>query len=216
MKVSREHIHTHASATHEDATAQLREGGSPAACAAVCRRLAAVLDAELAAARVAGAGVACAVGCDFCCHLRVTVFPHEARALLRHIRAHLSAGDAAAMEQRIVETARRIESMTIEQHYSARVPCALLVDGRCGAYEVRPSACAAHHSLSRDRCEHAFNHPENSGTAKNNRPALLELQVLGDALIAATHSALAELGQPTVRAELHQVLRALLEADAPP
>jgi Fe-S-cluster containining protein len=215
MKVSRAHIHPHASATYEHTVEHLREGGHLAACAAVCRRLAAVLDAELVAAQAAGAGVACAAGCSFCCHLRVTVFPHEALALLSHIRARLPASESAAFERRIVETARRIEAMTVDQHYAARVPCAFLVDGRCAAYEVRPSACAAHHSLSRQRCEHAFDHPEHHGTAKNNRPALLELQVLGDALIAATHSALAALGRPTERVELHQALRSLIEADPP-
>jgi Fe-S-cluster containining protein len=210
MKVSRDRLHAHASATYERTIERLREDAEPADCADPCRALAEVLDTETRAAKAAGAGIACGVGCTFCCHLRVSVFPHEARALLSHLRERLARADSAVIERRVVETAQRIEAMTAAQHYAARVPCGLLVDGRCAAYEVRPSACAAHHSLSRERCEHAFAHPEDSGTVKNSRPALLDLQVLGDALIAATQSALTDLGRPTVRSELHQALRALI------
>jgi hypothetical protein len=215
LKVSRERLHAHASATYELTTDRLRGGAGPAACVDVCRELAHVLDAELRAAKAAGAGIACAVGCTFCCHQRVSVFPHEARALLSHLRERLTGDDLAAVQRRVVETARRIATTTPAQHDAARIPCALLVDGRCVGYEVRPSACAAHHSLSRERCEHAFAHPEDSGTAKNSRPALLDLQVLGDALIAATQSALTDLGRPTVRSELHQALSALIGTDTP-
>ncbi len=212
MKISREHLHARASATYAHTVEQLGKAGGPGACAAVARRLAAVLDGALADAQAGGAGVACASGCTFCCHLRVSVFPHEARALLAHLRTRLAPAAAASIERRILANAARIGAMTAAQHYAARLPCALLTDGRCSAYEVRPSACAAHHSLSRERCEHGFNHPEGSGTPSNSRPAVLGVQVLGDALIAATQSALDELGLPTARLELHEALGALIEA----
>jgi Fe-S-cluster containining protein len=214
MQLSREHTHTLATATYRDTAEQLRAGASPAACGAVTQRLAAALDGELAAAKTGGVAIACAPGCAFCCHLRVSVFPHEAQALLGFVRARMAPADAAALEQRILATARRIDAMTVREHYAARIPCAFLVSGRCSAYEVRPSACAAHHSLSRERCEYGFEHPEDSGTPKNSRPASLDLQVLGDALIAATAAALKDAGLSEGRGELHQTLRGLLEAQA--
>ena len=210
MQISRERINGAATATHDYTRAHLGTRSAPADCAAVSGRLARELDGALAAAKRAGTPVACAPGCDFCCHLRVSVFAHEAAALVHHLRARLTPADAAAVERRIAANAARIDAMTVAQHYAARLPCALLVDGRCSAYEVRPSACAAHHSLSRARCEHAFEHPEDHGTSKNSRPASLELQTLGDALIAATQSALQGTGRTAARRELHQSLRDLL------
>jgi hypothetical protein len=211
MQVSRERIYRAATAAHRYTKELVDASCSPDDCAAVCRGLACEIDDAFAAAKRAGTPIACAAGCDFCCHLRVSVFEHEAVAVLHHVRTRLPQADAAAAERRIVENAARIDGMTVAQHYAARMPCALLVDGRCCAYEARPSACAAHHSLSSARCEHAFEHPEHHGTPKNSRPASLELQTLGDALIAATQSALEENGRTATRGELHQCLRDLLE-----
>ncbi len=219
MQVSRERIHAAATATHHNTKELVRASCSADDCATACRALVSEIDDAFAAAKRAGTAVACAAGCDFCCHLRVSVFEHEAVAVLHHLRTRLPQADMAAAEGRIVENATRIDAMTVPQHYAARMPCALLVDGRCCAYEVRPSACAAHHSLSRARCEHAFAHPEHHGTPKNSRPASLELQTLGDALIGATQSALEDNGRTAVRRELHQSLRDLLQrrdtADTP-
>ena len=165
------------------------EGAATAAtCAALCRRLNGVIDAEIDSADEAGARVACAPGCDYCCHLRVDVFPHEAAALLDYLRTRASPAEAAAIEQRILANAERVDGLTAEQHRSAGIACAFLGGRRCSAHDVRPSACAAYHSLSRERCEHSFRHPADIGTARNARPALLELQVFGTALIEATQA----------------------------
>ena len=104
--------------------------------------------------------------------------------------------------------------MTVEQHRAANLPCAFLVDGRCAAYETRPLACARYHSLSRARCEHAFDHPEDLGTPRNARPALAELQAFGDAVADTTEAALEEAGLSASKGELHQLLRALLESQS--
>ena len=101
--------------------------------------------------------------------------------------------------------------MSVEEHRSANIPCAFLVDGRCSAHEVRPSACAAYHSMSRARCEYSYNHPRGIGTASNSRPALAELRTFCDALIEATEAGVNDAGLSSTKAELHQVLRTLIE-----
>jgi Fe-S-cluster containining protein len=211
MEVSREHINSAANAVYEDTSGLRASGCNPSACAAVCDRTAAMLGAELAAVRAAGAVVACAPGCAFCCHQRVSAFPHEAIALWRHLRTALPAEQAAAIERRILENARAVDRMTVGEHYAANLRCALLVDGRCSAYVVRPSACALYHSLSRERCEHSYNHPTDIGTWKNSRPALLEMQAFGDAVVEAARAGLERAGLASGKGELHQLLRALLE-----
>jgi Fe-S-cluster containining protein len=194
-----------------DTADTLRRGRDPDSCAGICRHTVAVIGAELDARRADGAPVACAPGCAFCCHQRVGVYAHEAIALLHRLRASLPRADADAIEARVLANARAVDGMTAEQHRAANLRCALLVDGRCAAYDVRPSACARYHSLSRARCEQAFAHPEHIGTPRNSRPALAELQAFGAAVTAATEAALEDVGLSTAQGELHQVLRALLE-----
>jgi Fe-S-cluster containining protein len=195
-----------------DATAaQLGGTRNAGACVAVARRLVGAIQAKLEELAAAGAAVACTPGCAFCCHLRVGAFPHEAVALLEHLRTALPRDESAAIVARILENAGKIDGLTVEDHYAARLPCAFLVDGRCAAYEARPSACARYHSLSRARCEHAFEHPRDMGTPRNSRPALLEFQAFGAAVDTATAAALRHAGLSATKAELHQLLRALIE-----
>jgi Fe-S-cluster containining protein len=133
----------------------------------------------------------------------------EAGAVCKQVVAALETEFAA--QRAAGANARTIDGWTAEQHRSANLRCALLVDGRCAAYEARPSACARYHSLSRARCEYSYEHPKDIGTPRNSRPALAELQELGAALDSGTEAALADAGLPATKGELHQTLRALLE-----
>ena len=209
MRLSREH--REATATFEHTSAVLGKRCDGAAAAALCRRLNGVVDRKTETLREDGAAVACAPRCDYCCHLRVTVFAHEAAALVQHLRTRASADEAARIEGRLRANAQRIDGMTPEQHRSAGIACAFLNDGLCSAHDVRPSACAAYHSLRRERCEHAFRHPQGIGTAQNSRPVLLELQVFAAAQIEATNAARVAAGLPDGQAELHQALRGVLD-----
>jgi Fe-S-cluster containining protein len=213
MRLSREQSSPAATATYEHTAAALRESRDGATCAALCRRLNGVIDDRIKALQQAGARVACAPGCAFCCHLRVDVFPHEASALLHHLRTQVAAERAARIEERIRANARRIDALTPQQHRSAGMSCAFLEDGLCSAHEIRPSACAAYHSLSRERCEYSFRNPESIGTARNARPALLELQAFGTAQIETTAAAYKDAGLASAPSELHQALRALFDAE---
>jgi Fe-S-cluster containining protein len=213
MKLPRDRLNALTTATYDDTAAALAKDCGGATCAALCRRLNGTIEAETETLRAGGAAVACAPGCNFCCRLRVGVFRHEAAALLLALRTRMAPAAAAVIEQRILANAQRVDSMTPEQHRAAGLACAFLVDERCSAHEVRPSACAAYHSLSRERCEHSFHHPADIGTARNARPALLELQVLGTALIEATQAGCTAAGQPGDQLELHHALRALLAAE---
>jgi len=216
MRLSRAHLSTAATATFEHTAAELQKGCDGAACAALCGRLNRVIDAEIDVLKASGACVACAPGCDYCCHLRVGVFAHEAVALLHFLKTRATADEAARIEHRIRTNAQRIDGMSAEQHRSAGLACAFLDDGLCSAHEVRPSACAAYHSVSRERCERSFRHPQAIGTPGNARPALLELQVFGTAQIEATNAACVAAGLAGGQTELHQALRALLDGRTAP
>jgi Fe-S-cluster containining protein len=216
MRLSRDEQHRETTATFERTVAALAERGDAGAGTALCRRLNAVLEGKIAALRAEGAAVACAPACSFCCHQRVTVFAHEAAALVAYLK-QASCEKAAAIERRIRENARRIDGMSAAQHRSAGIGCAFLRDdGRCSAYAVRPSACATYHSLDRARCERAFRHQEATGAEQDTRPVLLELHVFGAAQIEATNAARIAAGLPGGQQELHQAVRALLDEDLRP
>lgn len=214
METARARVQAAAAAVQHQAAEDLRGHCDAADCASLCRRINGELESSIDEARAAGVPVACAAGCNFCCHQRVSVQPHEAIALVAHLRTRLAATEAAAIELRIAANARLVDGMTVAEHYAANLACAFLVAGRCAAYEVRPSICASFHSLSRARCEHSFNHPQDIGTPCNSRPVLLEVDTLTDALHAATRAGLAVAGKASAKLELHQAVRALLAEPA--
>lgn len=211
MQVSRGRINAAANAALEGGVAALAAGASPERCAALCEHTNATLEREFARFAAEGSPVACAQGCSFCCHHRVSVLPHEALALWHALRTELPAPLAAVVTSRIREHARRVDAMTVAEHYAANLPCAFLVDGVCSVYARRPSVCASFHSMSRARCEESFNRPEGIGTPRNRRPVLLDLQGFADAVIEATGAAVSAAGLDARKVELHQAVRALLD-----
>ena len=168
------------------------------ACAGLVARLNTLLEQAAQHLQPAGAGLACRVGCNFCCHLRVMALPHEAIALFRYLQS------------RMPEATARIVRMRVREHTSSAASaaraCAFLVDGECAAYEARPSACAGYHSLSKERCEQSFLDPSlPTGTV-----ALRSLQVVATALEEGLSSALRAQGLTQERIELHVAVADLL------
>jgi Fe-S-cluster containining protein len=168
------------------------------ACVELVGQIDRLLDQAATQLQSGGARLACQAGCNFCCHLRVNVLPHEAIALFRYLQSRMPAAAAAQVR-------------TTLRHYAQGPPlapraCAFLVDGECAAYEVRPSACAAYHSTSRERCEQSFRDPSvPSGTV-----ALQGLQAVALALEAGLNAAVRAEGLSNVALELHTAVAALL------
>jgi Fe-S-cluster containining protein len=214
VHVSRERVHAAATAAFERTMDALARGGNPERCASLCERTNTTLEQEFERLAAAGSAVSCLPGCAFCCHQRVSIFPHEAVALWQALRERLTEPVAEAVANRVRENARRVDEMSRAQHQAANLPCAFLIEGHCSAYALRPSVCASFHSMSRARCEQSFQRPDGIGTPRNSRPALLELQAFADAVIEATSTALVAAGLDNRKVELHQALRALLDDEA--
>jgi len=102
--------------------------------------------------------LACASGCAFCCYHPVDITPPEAFAIVAYLRTTLTPAAGDATRARIAAHADRISGLSYEEHARARIPCALLVDGRCSVYPCRPFACRAWNSTSVARCETIFTH----------------------------------------------------------
>jgi len=98
--------------------------------------------------------VACQEGCAWCCFLPASAWPMELFAIaawleerrgpepLAELRERLRAAVAEADRQRAAAPTR-----------ARRLPCPLLADGRCSAYEVRPAACVGWNSADAAPCQ---------------------------------------------------------------
>lgn len=179
------------------------------ACMALAARINALMDRAFDSFR--GDGVACREGCNFCCHLRVMVLPHEAIALFQYLSEHIPQDRAELIRARLVENAERRANLTREGQLVPAMACAFLVDGKCSAYEVRPAACSAYHSLSKGRCEQGF-HKEPG--AVHRIPVLQGLRYVAAALDDGMEQGLAAAGLSGTHIELHTALAALLRDPA--
>jgi hypothetical protein len=158
-----------------------------------------------------GSSIACRAGCNFCCHLRVMVFPHEAIALFRYLGSHMPAEQAQTVRKRVLENAAHIAALAREGRSTTNLPCAFLVEGKCSAYEARPAPCSGYHSLSREKCEASFN---NGGNLPEGIPVLSGLRYVAAALDEGMEQGLDAAGLSATRVELNTAVAALIRNPA--
>lgn len=94
------------------------------------RRVDAHFDAALARSPSA---FQCGPGCEACCHVRIGVFAIEA-APIRDALTELAIRDP--------QLRTRVRDQADDPAHADR--CALLIDGRCAVYDVRPLICRSH------------------------------------------------------------------------
>jgi Fe-S-cluster containining protein len=99
---------------------------------------------------------ACASGCTYCCHLKVTITPLEALRLGAYLRKKLSGAELGRLKKRVSEAVKQTRDTTAYQRAAMRMPCVLLdPEGRCIAYEARPAGCAGANSYDAEQCRTA-------------------------------------------------------------
>lgn len=177
-------------------------------CVALTTRIDVLIEQALDFFQKEGVALACRAGCNFCCHLRVMVYPHEAIALFRYLGSRIPKEQAQRVRSRIIENAAQRSS---EQSVAGKTACAFLIDGKCSAYEVRPAACAGYHSTSRERCEESFNATSES---PDGIPMLKGLHHVATALDEGLDGALSAGSLSSERIELHTALAALVRNPA--
>lgn len=93
----------------------------------------------------------CAAGCDSCCYQSVDVSIPEA------ILVALQVADPADPRRReIFRIADETEGLDPSARADTRLPCPLLVEGRCSVYENRPLLCRATLSPCAQSCRDVF------------------------------------------------------------
>lgn len=106
-----------------------------------------------------GASVACKSGCFYCCHLKVDVLPQDIFPIVDYMRKNFSPEKQEAVIQKARENWKKIEPMTLKEHFAANLPCPLLENGTCSVYSVRPAACRIDHSRSVESCKKSYENP---------------------------------------------------------
>jgi uncharacterized protein len=127
-----EAVGAHALGWHEEATREIMERLAPAK------------------------PIDCAEGCAYCCHLKVIASPPEVIHLARHIRATRDAAALSDLLDRLRLAHEKTRRLATNERAELRMPCPLLVNGRCSAYEARPLHCAGANSLDATACAAAF------------------------------------------------------------
>jgi Fe-S-cluster containining protein len=148
--------------------------------------------------------IACGAGCAFCCWLRAELSVLEALRLADHLTATLPPPRLDEVRDRVIATARRVARLDADARAEAAVPCALLEDDRCSAYEARPLACRGCNAADPDACEASLSDGEVTNVVYAPQSALY--RYAGRALVRALDT----LGAPEGLLELHAALAVAL------
>lgn len=152
--------------------------------------------------------LACETGCTFCCALKVEITAFEAAALW----AGLQGSEWAAQRDALVATAPRTTNLDTEARRQARIACALLADGRCAPYSIRPYACRGMFATDAADCERVLNTPPGQALPPVRSPAVP--RALASVFGAGVNAALAEKGVQHDFLELNAALATLVKRPA--
>ena len=148
-------------------------------------------------------GIACRRGCSYCCNYHVYVTATEAFALAELVEK-LEPSVKSQVEKQLEGNFRAVSSMTVEQHIHTNVRCAFLSNaGECMAYEIRPSACRAHHATDVNTCKVTFE--DTRSPLQNTMKA--DLKMASTAFVMAQEVAHTKAGFDDKRYELTAAVR---------
>lgn len=105
--------------------------------------------------------LACAEGCNYCCHIPVNVSIAEVVAIMDYVEGNFSPARRAEIKERIDQRCSQLE--TVGDRNSVNIRCPLLDDsGACSVYPVRPLACRGFNSTDLEACRLRFEQPGKS------------------------------------------------------
>ena len=105
----------------------------------------------------------CAAGCCHCCYLTAETTAAEALGIAKYLRDTRTPEQMREIEKRVNRTAEQVCGLSPEARVQAKIPCALLENGKCGAYPARPLGCRAWNSRSAGVCAALLENSENGG-----------------------------------------------------
>jgi Fe-S-cluster containining protein len=113
---------------------------------------------------------ACSKGCHWCCHQPVFALSYELDLLNNFLQNKFNEEIRNHIAIRADDKRRKLSACKDDEILHSKIPCPLLEDGICIAYEARPVACRIYLSTDVDSCLKFFHDPENDESI----PALLQ------------------------------------------
>ena len=100
--------------------------------------------------------LACKKGCSTCCSRPVVATAPSVLRLATWLRARLRPEQLGELLRRVAAIDDVTHGKTMTPKERPPTPCALLVDGACSAYEVRPFVCRAWNAVDAEDCKRAL------------------------------------------------------------
>ena len=117
-----------------------------------------------------GKKIHCRKGCSWCCHQPVFALSYELDYLDHFVSKNFTPQKQAEIRKRAKEKKQKLKFLPEKELLNSKVPCPLLENGSCMAYEARPMACRIYLSTNVKTCLDFFYKPED----KKSIPALLD------------------------------------------
>jgi hypothetical protein len=184
------------------------EDKTPAIALSLIEQIYRFLDDLLTGYIKSGAKLSCDQGCSWCCYLRVRVTPLEIMYLVDHLRACLPPEELLTIRQRVIRADEITRGMDGIHRLGARIPCPMLMDGKCIAYPVRPFACRFYHSLDSTECKALIDRSDGMVTVSG---VIVRLNL---GITAGLTEGLRTVGLQSHQIELNAGLRLLLDERA--
>jgi len=151
--------------------------------------------------------LACQRGCAWCCHLAVSVFPHEVFLAAAWMRDCLDPVQFEEVRRRVRTLNSETRGMPMSKRTVLGAACPLLEDNACLIYDVRPANCIGWHSYDAALCE-AFVKGTQDVVVEGYKPISESALTIAE----TTAETLASRGAATVgKVELVQALSVALE-----
>lgn len=148
----------------------------------------------------------CKEGCSYCCCKPgvLTSIPELLR-ILEYVQT-LPPRTVEAIQRRAEQYVRKLAGRHFDAAFEESVPCPLLSDGRCSAYDVRPLTCRGYNSTSVDACRRAH------ATADPIVPIFAPIKDVTDGATVGAAMALREFGVSDSLVDLGTALNIALGA----
>ena len=95
---------------------------------------------------------ACSKGCHWCCHQPVYAMSYELDMLNQFLKDNFSSATLNDIAIRSAEKKEKLSFLSGDDLLNSKVPCPLLENGACMAYEARPVACRIYLSSNLASC----------------------------------------------------------------
>jgi Fe-S-cluster containining protein len=148
----------------------------------------------------------CREQCPWCCYKKVGTTEPEVLRIRDYLRGTLSAETLQLTLQRIEELQQARQELRSDPWAASRLPCSLLVDGRCSVYPVRPLTCRGFNSSNARACETAV-----KSRKAENIPIFQPQLRIATFVLDGTRAGLQESGLPGELLELNAALAIALQ-----